>query len=138
MVSGDVRLRFFPELVVVLALEDLAAHAGDSLDSAYALHSGILGTPGASPSGNSDPAPWMKLRPELARPLLAERGGHRRSVGVIPRSRCRSRRFRGDPAGSGVQAKNEVRGWGAVVGVPVSRRRPRVGEGAGGRVRQQG
>src|SRR5215204_21414 len=52
---------------------------------------------------------------------LYERGGHRRGAGVIPRSRCRSRRFRGDPAGPGVQAEGDVRGWGAIVGLPVSR-----------------
>jgi hypothetical protein len=35
-----------PELVVVLALKDLAAHASDPLNSARALHSRILDTPG--------------------------------------------------------------------------------------------
>jgi hypothetical protein len=33
-----VRLRLRPQLVIVLALEHLAAHAGNSLHSARALH----------------------------------------------------------------------------------------------------
>jgi hypothetical protein len=46
MVRGNVLLRFRPELVVVLTFEDLAAHAGKSLDSARTLHTRILGASG--------------------------------------------------------------------------------------------
>jgi hypothetical protein len=54
MVGSQVRLRLLPELVVVLALDDLAAYAGDSLDFARALHSRILvGTPAPSPGERS-------------------------------------------------------------------------------------
>jgi len=42
MVDGEVRLGLRPELVVVLAFDDLAAHAGNSLGSVGALHEGIL------------------------------------------------------------------------------------------------
>src|SRR5947207_2842940 len=45
----------------------------------------------------------------------------RRRLDVIPRSECRSRRCQGDPAGPGVQVEGEVRGWRAVVGLPVPR-----------------
>jgi hypothetical protein len=68
------------------------------------------------------------------RPPPCKRGGRRRRAGVIPRFGCRSRRFRGDPAGSGAQAEGDVRGRGALVGVSVSRGWPRFGEAAGGRV----
>lgn len=53
MNRSQVRLRLRPQLVIVLALEHLATHAGNSLHSARALHSCILGACRPSYRANS-------------------------------------------------------------------------------------
>src|SRR6266487_3541906 len=58
-----------------------------------------------------------------------------RVVVVIPRSRCRSGRFRRGTAGSGFSDEVEATGRGSALGVQVSDRWARLGTGAARRVR---
>src|SRR6185436_21094928 len=54
VIDGQVGLRLLPELVVVFALDDLAAHAVDSLEPPAVLHGGMVG--GAEPAVLTSPA----------------------------------------------------------------------------------
>lgn len=51
MVTGEVRLRLLPQLVVVLALDDLPTHAVDSPQPLDLLHQASLGNAAPPPPG---------------------------------------------------------------------------------------
>ena len=96
-----------PDVTVEVGVETLAATArilnGSERDAAFAAIVAEAPSAGTFQAKAGRTIPVIELEPQRNGDYLRVlAGGHPRGAGVIPRSGCRSRRFRGDSAGSGV------------------------------------